>query len=107
MQNRLALFGLPILVLAATFVSLSQNNAVSSHLSPLASLSAFPLDESGPVIRAQSEALKPFTVAGERGVLLGQQNGVFEAWVLPVKLISHFTIEADVEGYGVPIDLNP
>jgi len=50
------------------------------------------------VIRAHAEALKPFTVAGERGVVLGQQDGTFEAWALPVKLLSHLTIEADVEG---------
>ena len=63
-------------------------------------------DTSGPVIRAHTEALKPFTVAGERGVLVGQQDGTFEAWLLPVKVLSHLTIEADVEGYSVPIDVN-
>ncbi len=63
-------------------------------------------DTAGPVIRAHTEALKPFTVAGERGVLLGQQDGAFEAWLLPVKVLSHLTIEADVEGYTVPIDVN-
>ena len=63
-------------------------------------------DTSGPVIQAHTEALKPFTVAGERGVLVGQQDGTFEAWPLPMKLLSHLTIEADVEGYTVPIDVN-
>lgn len=67
---------------------------------------AIAFDTSGPVIRAHTETLKPFTVAGQRGVLLGQQDGTFEAWVLPVKLLSHMTIEADIEGYTVPIDLN-
>ena len=70
------------------------------------SLSAIPFDNGGPVIRAHSETEKPFTVAGERGVVLGQQNGTFEAWVLPVKLLSHLTIEANIEGYTVPIDVN-
>jgi glycogen debranching enzyme len=63
-------------------------------------------DTSGPVIRAHAETEKPFTVAGERGVVLGQQNGIFEAWALPVKVLSHMTIEADIEGYTVPIDVN-
>ena len=63
-------------------------------------------DTSGPVIRAHTETLKPFTVAGERGVILGQQDGTFESWVLPVKLFSHLTIEAEIEGYTVPIDVN-
>ena len=72
----------------------------------LTSIPAFPFDTSGPVIRAHAETFKPFTVAGERGVILGQQDGTFEAWTLPVKLLSHMTIEANVEGYTVPIDVN-
>jgi glycogen debranching enzyme len=69
-------------------------------------LPGIPFDSRDPVIRAHSGIEKPFTVAGERGVVLGQQNGEFEAWVLPVKLLSHMTIEADIEGYTVPIDVN-
>jgi glycogen debranching enzyme len=72
----------------------------------LNSVPAIAFDTTGPVIRAHAETEKPFTVAGERGVVLGQQNGVFEAWVLPVKLLSHLTIEADIDGYTVPIDVN-
>jgi hypothetical protein len=37
---------------------------------------------------------------------MGEQNGSFEAWIFPVKLLSHFTISAAVEGHPVPIDLN-
>jgi len=76
------------------------------HAQSFTSIPALPFDTGGPVIRAHSETLKPFTVAGERGVVLGQQDGTFEAWVLPVKLLSHLTIEANVEGYSVPIDVN-
>jgi len=70
------------------------------------SIPVLPFETAGPLIRAHAESLKPFTVAGERGVVLGQQDGTFEAWVLPVKLLSHLTIEAQVEGYSVPIDVN-
>jgi glycogen debranching enzyme len=72
----------------------------------LNSIPAFPFDDNGPVIRAHPEPQKPFTVAGVRGVLVGQQDGGFEAWLLPVKVLSHLTIEADIEGYTVPIDVN-
>jgi glycogen debranching enzyme len=72
-----------------------------------AAIPAIAFDTAMPAIEAHAEPLKPFTVAGERGVLVGQQDGAFEAWLLPVKLLSHLTIEADVEGYGVPIALNP
>jgi glycogen debranching enzyme len=72
----------------------------------LAPLSSFRLSDEAPVLRQAPQTGEPFTVAGPRGVLVGQQQGVFEAWVLPVKLLSHFTVEAEVEGYPVPIDLN-
>ncbi len=67
---------------------------------------AFSIKEDGLAIRRHVEAGKPFSVSGSTSVLLGEQEGMFEAWVLPVKLLSHFTIRANVEGYSVPIDLN-
>lgn len=69
-------------------------------------IEAFPLQESGLSIQRRVEAGAPFTVAGMRGVVLGQQQGTFEAWVLPVKLLSHFRITAWLKDYPVPIDLN-
>ena len=69
-------------------------------------LEAFPLRADGPVLRQGVQTKIPFTVAGKRGVIVGQQQGVFEGWVLPVKLLSHMTIEANIEGYPVPLDLN-
>src|SRR5215472_2750285 len=66
----------------------------------------FGLREDGLAIRRHAEAAKPFTVAGTQGVIVGRQEGVFEAWLLPVKLLSNLRIEAEVDGYAVPIDLN-
>jgi glycogen debranching enzyme len=66
----------------------------------------FPLASSDLTIRQHAEAAKPFTVAGPCGAFLGEQNGNFEAWVFPVKLLSHFSIEAQVADYPVPIDVN-
>jgi glycogen debranching enzyme len=65
----------------------------------------FPLRDDQLSIRRQVGVGIPFTVAGTQGVLLGQQEGLFEAWVLPVKLFSHFSIRADIDGYPVPIEL--
>jgi glycogen debranching enzyme len=102
MRNRLTAFRMAArLVTALLFAA-----PFAIHAQTFSSIPAIPFDSAGPVIRAHSEPLKPFTVAGERGILLGQQDGTFEAWVLPVKLLSHLTIEADVEGYLVPIDVN-
>ena len=79
---------------------------ISPAPAPLRPINPFALAEDGLAIRRHVETGKPFTVAGAQGVLLGQQEGIFEAWLLPIKLLSHFTIRADVEGYPVPIDLN-
>ena len=76
------------------------------HAQNFTAIPAIQFDTTGPVIEVRAESQKPFTVAGERGVILGQQDGTFEAWVLPVKLLSYLTIEAEVEGYSVPIDVN-
>lgn len=70
------------------------------------SVTPFPLQKSGLAIQSRVEAGAPFTVAGMRGVVLGQQQGTFEAWVLPVKLLSNFRITAWLKDYPVPIDLN-
>ncbi len=75
-------------------------------LPPLRAEAPLPIETPGPVLRENAQPQKPFTVAGERGVLLGQQDGTFEAWVLPVKLLSNVRIEANVQGYPVPIDVN-
>ena len=72
-------------------------------LAPVANIALY---TAGPMLRESAQPQKPFTVAGERGVLLGQQDGTFEAWVLPVKLLSNLRIEANVQGYPVPIDVN-
>ena len=92
-----------------TFCLLLVSTSPLFSQSPAPAFNALPpiaFDTSLPAIQAHTEALKPFTVAGERGVLVGQQDGTFEAWPLPMKLLSHLTIEADVEGYTVPIEVN-
>jgi glycogen debranching enzyme len=98
MNTRCAFFCAAIAVLLAT--------ASPNYAQSLTSVPAISFASDGPVIRAHAEPLKPFTVAGERGVVLGQQDGTFEAWVLPVKLLSHLTIEAQADGYPGTIALN-
>ena len=71
-----------------------------------AQIAPFPLTETGLAISRPTQSNNPFTVAGPTGVVLGTQDGQFESWILPVKLLSHLTIEANIEGYTVPIDVN-
>ena len=48
----------------------------------------------------------PFTVAGPLGGIMGQQDGGFEVWVWPVKVLSNLRIAAQLADYPVPIDVN-
>ncbi len=48
----------------------------------------------------------PWTVAGEHGALFGRQTGRFEVWQWPVKILSNFSIRAELANYAVPIDVN-
>jgi glycogen debranching enzyme len=77
---------------------------------PTGDLRALPLfvanQPSQPKISRDIMAAKPFSVIGPRGTLLGQQDGSFEAWVFPWKILSHMRISAEMKDYPVPIDVN-
>src|SRR5271170_3133431 len=95
-----------VLFTLTALLGASSGNAQAPPTDWLKPLPQFPLASSDLTLRQHAEAGKPFTVAGECGAFMGEQNGSFEAWIFPVKLLSHFTISAEVEGYPVPIDLN-
>ena len=82
------------------------STAAASSTAWLQPVGRFPLSDDPITLRQHAEAEKPFTVAGECGAIMGQQNGSFESWIFPVKLFSHMTIEANVDGYDVPVDVN-
>lgn len=77
-----------------------------SFAADLGPLQRLPDNRSLPVIEARSAPEQPWTVAGEYGAAFGRQDGSFEAWIWPVKIISHFRIAAEVAEYPVPIDVN-
>lgn len=57
-------------------------------------------------ISCEAMANNPVSVVGPRGALLGDQNGVYEAWIFPWKIFSGMRIIANMEDYPVPIDVN-
>ena len=74
---------------------------------PLHPVPRFPISSGSLHITRAAELTKPFTVAGEGGGIFGQQDGSFEAWAFPVKVLSGFRITAELADYPVPIELNP
>src|SRR3954470_21125851 len=68
----------------------------ASAMDPLPSL---PNTKSSLQIIARTQPGQPWTVAGENGALFGRQNGKFEAWLWPVKVLSNFSIRAELFDY--------
>ncbi|MBV9760403.1 MAG: glycogen debranching protein [Acidobacteriaceae bacterium] len=97
--------GFLVVLLAANSLAIHPlaNQAAAAELAPLP---AFPKHESTLRIVSRCVPLTPWTVAGEHGALFGRQNGVFEAWLWPNKILSNFRIGAELADYPVPIDVN-
>ena len=92
------------LLLVVSVCALAILSAQSQQLHPVP---RFPMSPSPLHIARGAELMKPFTVAGETGAVFGQQDGSFEAWIFPVKILSAFHITAELADYPVPIELNP
>ncbi len=75
--------------------------------SDLPALPYFAAEQPGQLhIHAAVMTEKPFSVTGPRGALLGQQDGSFETWIFPWKILSHMGMTAEMKDYDVPIDVN-
>lgn len=85
------------------FGLLFATTALAAELAPIPN---FARTANGLQIVAPCVPRLPFTVAGEDGAIFGRQNGRFEAWLWPVKVLSNFRIEAELADYSVPIDVN-
>lgn len=100
MTSRAAILGLLASLAAAA------QSPIPHPVEPLHPIPRIEPVSTGLSITRAAQTGEPFTVAGPHGVIVGQQQGEFEAWLLPVKLLSHWTVEARVEGYPVPLELN-
>lgn len=56
------------------------------------------LPESGVVLRDTPNPLRYFDAAGRKSAVFGRQNGQFEAWIYPVKVLHNFRLEFQQEG---------
>jgi len=90
-------------LLSASGLALSQ-----SPLKSIPATTAFPFQTQPDSLSIQREAVpsRPFSVVGPRGAVLGQQDGSFELWLFPWKILSDLRISAEMENYPIPIDVN-
>jgi glycogen debranching enzyme len=76
-----------------------------SSLSPVP---AFPIQTPGQLtISREAVPELPFSVIGPRGAILGTQDGTFELWLFPWKILSQMRISVNLQDYPVPIQVNP
>ncbi len=61
------------------------------------------LPESGLVLRDAPQPLRFFDVTGRAAGVFGRQNGEFEAWIYPIKLLHNFRLEFQQQGDLEPI----
>ena len=57
-------------------------------------------------ISRETDPWRPFSVVGPRGALLGEQNGVCEAWIFPWKIFSDLRISAQMQDLPEQVDVN-
>jgi glycogen debranching enzyme len=78
------------------------------ELSAIPATIAFPLKSQQDTLSITTRATpsQPFSVIGPRGAVLGSQNGSYEMWLFPWKVLSDLHISAEVKDYPVPIDVN-
>jgi len=68
---------------------------------------AFPFENTVPLkIVREAVPARPFSVVGPRGAILGRQDGSFEAWIFPWKILSNLRMTVEMKDYPVPIDVN-
>jgi glycogen debranching enzyme len=92
-----------LLLACAMFSSL----AAAQVAGELPVLPYFAAEQPGqPLISKPAMTEQPFSVTGPRGAILGQQDGSFETWIFPWKILSHMRITAEMKDYDVPIDVN-
>ncbi len=98
---------LPLCLISAAVLS---TTLLAQDASPsLRTVAPFPRPDLAaiPVIHQAVKPNKPLTITGARGAILGEQSGVVELWQLPVKVFSGLRLRADLDGYTVPLELNP
>jgi len=61
------------------------------------------LPETGVVLRDSPQPLRFFDVTGRKSAAFGRQDGQFEAWIYPIKLLHNFRLEFQQEGQLEPL----
>src|ERR1700730_15273551 len=96
------------LIAWTVFLVLAFGNVLVGSDSPLnfQPVGKFSLFDSPPRITQVANPKLPFTVAGEAGGVFGRQDGQFELWSFPIKVLNRFQIMAELHGDPALISMN-
>jgi hypothetical protein len=70
------------------------------------SLAQFQLENDSLAIHHVAQPQQPFTLVGEHAAILGEQDGTFELWLMPIQVLRNARLTARLQGYDFPIELN-
>ncbi|MHB1020828.1 MAG: amylo-alpha-1,6-glucosidase [Acidobacteriaceae bacterium] len=96
------------LLIAAASLLFAFHLALAQSPTPaLSAVTSFSLyAKKGLHISRETDPQRPFSVVGPHGAVLGQENGSFEVWHFPWKILSNMRITARMQGDPIPIDVN-
>jgi hypothetical protein len=63
----------------------------------------FEVPESGLAWKSAAQPLKYFDATGHRAAILGKQDGTFEAWIYPIKVLHGFHLDFQQDGMVEPV----
>lgn len=97
-----------IVFLAALAVGLGQRILFAqANLPVLPAVPALPMPVTSTLhISRETNPARSFSVVGPQGALLGRQDGMFEAWIFPWKILSDMRITVKMQDWEIPIDVN-
>jgi glycogen debranching enzyme len=96
-----------VVYLLASALLVSAQTPEAAPPAALRPLSPFAIKPAGQLaIGREVMTQQPFSVIGPRGAILGQQDGSYEVWIFPWKILSNMRITAEMKDYPVPIDVN-
>jgi mannosylglycerate hydrolase MGH1-like protein len=78
-------------------------NLCSNSVAAQSQRQAAVLPESGIALRDSPQPLKFFDVTGPESAVFGRQDGQFEAWIYPIKLLHNFRLEFQQESQLEPV----
>jgi hypothetical protein len=88
---------------SGSFAGAKSQNANVRQAEASVGIPRFDIPDSGLVWEAPAQPLKYFDATGRRAAVFGKQDGQFEAWIYPIKVLHGFRLEFQQDGMVEPV----